>query len=270
MIERVGIKFDKDSNTYFFNANGIELKKGNMCIVESERCLDIGTVVQGITIIEDENITYSKVVRVAMKEDLKIAEENKKKESEAYIVCAKKIANRDMNMKLVAVRYIFDGTKIVFYFTAEGRIDFRELVKDMAHHFKARIELHQIGVRDEAKVFGGYSWCGRDLCCGAFLKEFNPVTIKMAKEQNLILTPSKISGVCGRLMCCLGYEHKNYASVRRCVPREGSKVKVGDSQGIVIEINIVKEQVRVKFSDERIAWIPITDFTKGVACKCQN
>lgn len=269
MIERVGIKFNKDSNVYFFDANGISVKKGDVCIVESERCLDIGTVVQNITNINDETISYSKIIRIATEEDRESVEKNNKKESIAYHICAKKIADKDINMKLVAVRYIFDGTKIIFYFTAEGRIDFRELVKELAHHFKARIELHQIGVRDEAKVFGGFSWCGRELCCGTFLKEFNSVTIKMAKEQNLILTPSKISGACGRLMCCLGYEHKNYVAVKRCVPREGSRVKVGDKQGTIMEVNVIKEQVKIRLLDDQVVWMPIKEFAKG-ACKCQN
>ncbi|MFH1096196.1 MAG: stage 0 sporulation family protein [Candidatus Desantisbacteria bacterium] len=269
MIERVGVKFNKDSTVYFFDANGIGLKKGDVCVVESERCLDIGTVVQNITNIENETTPYSKVIRMATEEDRETVEKNDKKESIAYHTCVKKITDKDLNMKLVAVRYTFDSTKIIFYFTAEGRIDFRELVKELAHHFKARIELHQIGVRDEAKVFGGFSWCGRELCCGTFLKEFNSVTIKMAKEQNLILTPSKISGACGRLMCCLGYEHKNYAAVKRCVPREGSRIKIGEQQGTIMEVNVVKEQVKIKFSDDRIVWMPIKEFTKG-ACKCQN
>jgi cell fate regulator YaaT (PSP1 superfamily) len=236
-----------------------------LCIVELERGIDIGTVIQENTNIDDKKVaeTYPRVLRKATEKDIRAMKRNREKEVNAYKLCLKKIAERNMPMKLVSVRYVLDRSKIIFYFTAEGRVDFRELVRDLAHHFKTRIELHQIGVRDEAKLFGGYSWCGRELCCKTFLKEFDSVTIKMAKEQNLILTPSKISGVCGRLMCCLAYEYEYYANIKQKLPKEGTKISIDDNiQGVIAEINVIKGQAKILFPDDRAVWLPIEDIKK--------
>ncbi|MEW6095434.1 MAG: stage 0 sporulation family protein [bacterium] len=251
MIEVVEVKFPKDFKSYYFDVGNLELEYGDWCVVEIDRGVDLAKVVKNPKIIENPkgNKSIPKVIRLTTQEDWKKVEENKKKEKDSFPFCLKKIKERDIPMKLVTVHYTLDGGKIIFYFTAEERVDFRELIKDLVHHFKARIELRQIGVRDEAKLYGGYGWCGRELCCATFLKEFDSVQIKMAKEQNLIITPGKISGVCGRLMCCLAYEYETYANFYKKAPKYGAKVITRQGTGIVQELNVLKEQVVVKLEN---------------------
>lgn len=252
MTEVVGIRFPFDNKIHYYNPSEIELKKGDWCVVETEQGIDLGEIKEESKIIEHQKgkKPLYKILRKANEKDLLIAEENKKREREVYKICHQKIEERDMQMKLVKVYFSFDKSKVTFYFTSENRVDFRELVKDLAHHCKARIEMRQIGVRDEARIFSEYSWCGRPLCCTSFLKDFTSVTIKMAKEQNLILTPSKISGICGRLMCCLAYEHDYYSQFRKKAPKIGSKILTTMGEGIVKSHDPMKETVEVKFDND--------------------
>ena len=212
MSDVIGIRFKPVGKIYYFLPNDFEIKPGMHVIVETVRGVEYGTVVLGRKTVDDEEFgqPLKKVIRIANEEDKKIYHENKEKERKAFRICNEKIRKHHLDMKLVDVEYTFDGGKILFYFTADGRVDFRELVKDLASVFRTRIELRQIGVRDEAKMIGSYGVCGRSLCCSSFLGEFMPVSIKMAKEQGLSLNPSKISGTCGRLMCCLKYEQEAY------------------------------------------------------------
>lgn len=270
MIEVVGVRFPFENKVHYYNPSEIELKKGCWCVVETERGIDLAQVKEETKAVEHQKSKkpLPKVLRLANEKDMQRAEQNKKKERDAYKLCSQKIEERDMNMKLVKVQFSLDATKVTFYFTSENRIDFRELVKDLAHHYKARIELRQIGVRDESRMFGGYSWCGRPLCCTSFLKDFTSVTIKMAKEQNLILTPNKISGICGRLMCCLAYEHKDYVCFQRQAPRVGSKVQTKMGEGIVQSQDVMKELIKVKLKDDKIVDIPLAELVKQ-ECKMQ-
>lgn len=248
MIKVVGIRFKKAGKIYYFDPNGIEIKKRDNVIVETARGIEFGECVIGFKeISEDEIVAPLKtVLRVATEEDIKKHEENKSKETYAFDICLKKISGHNLDMKLIDVEYTFDNNKVIFYFTADGRVDFRELVKDLATIFKTRIELRQIGVRDEAKMIGGLGPCGRTLCCSTFLGDFASVSIKMAKEQNLSLNPTKISGICGRLMCCLNYEQSTYEDIRKRLPRVGSIVETPDGRGEVLYNNVVKECVRVR------------------------
>ncbi|NPV26885.1 MAG: stage 0 sporulation family protein [Firmicutes bacterium] len=216
MIEVVGIRFKKAGKIYYFDPGNFSLSVGSKVIVETARGIEFGEVVIGPRHVPEEEIVspLKKVIRVATPEDEKHVEENRRKEKEGFQICLKKIAEHELPMKLIDVEYTFDNSKIIFYFTAEGRVDFRELVKNLASIFRTRIELRQIGVRDEAKMLGGIGSCGRVLCCAAFLGDFEPVSIRMAKDQNLSLNPTKISGICGRLMCCLKYETDSYDSVK--------------------------------------------------------
>jgi cell fate regulator YaaT (PSP1 superfamily) len=261
MIEVIGARFPKDFKIYQFDVGNLELHIGDWCVVEIDRGIDLAKVIEESKIIEKPKGGKSihKVIRLATQEDWKKVERNKAKEKESFHFCLKKIKERDMVMKLVTVHYTLDGDKIIFYFTAEERVDFRELVKDLVRQFKTRIELRQIGVRDEAKLFGGCGWCGRELCCATFLKEFDSVQIKMAKEQNLILTPGKISGVCGRLMCCLAYEYDIYVDFRKKAPKCGTKVITKKGTGTVQELNVLKEQVIVKLEDNRCIPFPLDE-----------
>jgi len=233
----VGVKFKKTSKTYYFDPKDIPLQEGDGAIVETARGLEYGEIVMGPTQVEDEKVVapLKSVVRKATAGDYKRMEQNQQQEKQAFSVFEQKIAQHKLVMKPVEVEYAFDGSKITFFFTADGRVDFRELVKDLAHHFRARIELRQIGVRDEAKMLGGLGKCGCPICCKRFLSEFSPVSIKMAKEQNISLNPTKISGLCGRLMCCLGYEQKYYEEMNRKMPRNGSEVTTPDGKGKVVE-----------------------------------
>ncbi|WP_024615904.1 stage 0 sporulation family protein [Clostridium sp. Ade.TY] len=256
MIEVIGVRFKKAGKIYYFDPNNLNINKEDYVIVETARGIEFGQCVIGIKKIKEEDIIspLKSVLRIADADDIKKHEENKAKEEEALEICTKKIAEHNLVMKLIDVEYTFDNNKVIFYFTADGRVDFRELVKDLATIFKTRIELRQIGVRDEAKMIGGLGPCGRPLCCSSFLGDFASVSIKMAKEQNLSLNPTKISGICGRLMCCLNYEQSTYESIRKELPKVGSIVKTPEGTGEVIQNNIVKESVKVKLKrkDEEI------------------
>jgi cell fate regulator YaaT (PSP1 superfamily) len=226
------------------------VKEGDYVIVEHDRGHDYGQVVSLKQIPSSgEKLPIKKILRLAQPEDLKQIEENRAKSKEAYNTCSRKITEHKLEMKLVQAEYSFDRSKIVFYFTSNGRVDFRELVKDLAKIFKARIELRQIGVRDETRFFGGFGPCGRELCCATFLKDFEPVTIKMAKEEGLPLNTPKISGICGRLMCCLNYEYDTYKILAKGLPREGERVSVGNVKGKVLSVNVFKRTVMVEQED---------------------
>ena len=246
----IGVRFTEVGKVYYFDPGDIEVVNGEKVIVETARGVEFGEVVLEAKEISEKSIVkpLKKVIKKADEKDYKKLEKNTKKEKEAFEVCEQKIKKHDMPMKLIDVEYTFDGGKIVFYFTAEGRVDFRELVKDLAAIFKTRIELRQIGVRDEAKKIGGLGPCGRPACCNEFLGDFQPVSIKMAKEQNLSLSPTKISGLCGRLMCCLNFEQEHYHDMRKKLPRVGSVVKTPDGDAEVVETNPLTEKVKAKIA----------------------
>ena len=248
----VGVRFKKPGKIYFFDPGYLQLNQKDKVIVQTSMGEEVGEVVINKRSVLEEKIVapLKKVVRIATKKDLKHYDENKQKEKEAFKICEEKIKKYKLDMHLTDVEYKFDNSKILFYFTADGRIDFRELVKDLAAIFKTRIELRQIGVRDEVKRIGGNGVCGRELCCCSFLGDFETVSIKMAKEQNISLNPSKISGNCGRLMCCLKYEQDVYEDKLQRLPKLGSTVKTADGKGIVDSVETLKEIVRIKFKDE--------------------
>lgn len=248
MVKVVGIRFKKAGKIYYFDPGELEIPVNANVIVETVRGIEFGQVVVPNRDVPDEQIVapLKKVIRIATEEDRLHYEENAKKEKEAFDICLKKIKEHGLVMKLIDVEYTFDNNKVLFYFTADGRVDFRELVKDLAAVFKTRIELRQIGVRDESKMMGGIGVCGRTLCCKSFLGEFQPVSIKMAKEQGLSLNPTKISGTCGRLMCCLKYEQDAYEEILSRVPKVGAIVDTPEGQGTVMEIGLLKELVKVK------------------------
>lgn len=263
MIKIVGVRFKSAGKIYYFDPIDLDVKKDMDVVVETARGLEYGKVVVGPKeILEDELVSPLKpIIRIASEEDTKIFLENKAKAKETFELCQQKIKAHDLTMFLIDCEYTFDRNKLIFYFTAEGRIDFRELVKDLAAIFKTRIELRQIGVRDEAKSIGGLGPCGRKLCCSSWLGDFQPVSIKMAKDQNLSLNPTKISGICGRLFCCLKYEHDVYAEAIEQMPAVGALVKTEDGKGKVIEINPLLEQVRVEFNDKTIKLYENQDIT---------
>ncbi|KYH29694.1 MULTISPECIES: PSP1 domain-containing protein [Clostridium] len=248
MVTVVGVRFKKSGKIYYFDPNELDIKQGDNVIVETVRGIEFGQCVIGPkSISEDEVVTPLKnVIRKATEEDVNKHMDNKRREEEALKICEEKIQKHQLPMKLIDVEYTFDNNKIIFYFTAEGRVDFRELVKDLAAVFRTRIELRQIGVRDEAKMIGGLGPCGRPMCCASFLGDFVPVSIKMAKEQNLSLNPTKISGICGRLMCCLNYEQSTYEDIKKKLPRVDSIVDTPYGRGQVISNSVVKESVKVK------------------------
>ncbi|SKC83744.1 PSP1 domain-containing protein [Maledivibacter halophilus] len=255
MVTVIGVRFKKAGKIYYFDPDEIDVKKGENVIVETARGVEFGEVVVGVKNITEEEIIspLKKVLRVATLEDEIINKENKEKEEKAFKICLEKIEEHGLEMKLIDVEYTFDNNKVIFYFTADGRVDFRELVKDLASIFRTRIELRQIGVRDEAKMIGGIGPCGVSLCCSTWLGEFEPVSIKMAKEQNLSLNPTKISGICGRLMCCLRYEHMSYTELRRGLPNSGEKILTSEGPAIVIDNNVLLESVKVRLIlDENI------------------
>lgn len=248
MVTVVGVKFKMGGKIYYFAPGDLELHMGDDVIVETARGIEYGIIAMERKEIADEDIVspLKEVIRPATAEDRTRLEENKKKEKEAFRICEEKIAKHNLSMKLVEAEYTFDNNKILFYFTADGRVDFRELVKDLASVFRTRIELRQIGIRDEAKMLGGLGICGRNLCCSAYLDDFHPVSIKMAKEQGLSLNPTKISGACGRLMCCLKYEQNCYEELIKVTPNVGSQVQTPDGVGIVQSVSLLKGLVKVQ------------------------
>lgn len=252
MVEVTGIRFKKMGKIYYFDAGDLKLENGNHVVVETSRGIEYGLVVIDKKQVDESEIVppLKKVIRVATPDDDKTVEENKKKEKEAFSICREKIESHGLEMKLIDVEYTFDHNKILFYFTAEGRIDFRELVRDLASVFKTRIELRQIGVRDEAKMIGGLGVCGRVLCCNSYMGEFEPVSIKMVKEQNLSLNPTKISGTCGRLMCCLKNEQATYEALFRNAPGVGSLVETPDGKGVVSQVSVLKGIISVAVDKE--------------------
>ncbi|MBQ9264846.1 MAG: stage 0 sporulation family protein [Clostridia bacterium] len=248
MATVIGVRFRNAGKLYYFDPGQWWPTAGDAVIVETVRGMEYGEVVTGVKEVSDELITppLKKVIRIATVEDAQHQADNRAKEKDAMALCQKKVDEHKLQMKLVGCEYTFDNSKILFYFTSDKRVDFRSLVKDLASVFHTRIELRQIGVRDEAKMMGGLGLCGRPVCCGAFLGDFQPVSIKMAKEQNLSLNPTKISGVCGRLMCCLKYEEDHYEATRKRMPKVGKEVITPDGNGTVIDLNILKETVRVR------------------------
>lgn len=252
MVKIVGVKFNNNNKTYFFSPGEFELKINENVIVETARGIEFGTIVIEEKEVEDKEIVspLKSVIRLATDKDIETVEENNKKEKEAYDICVDCIKRRDIDMKLINVEYAFDNNKILFYFTADGRVDFRELVKDLAGIFHTRIELRQVGVRDEAKIVGGIGMCGRVLCCNSFLDEFRPVSIKMAKGQNLSLNPAKISGICGRLMCCLRYENETYEELLKATPDVGTRVETEDGIGEIIDVSLLRGIVKIKLQKE--------------------
>lgn len=248
MTKVIGVRFRTAGKIYYFDPTRFEIKKGDHVIVETARGVEYGTVVGGIREVDDSKVVQplKPVLRIATERDNEQEAANKGKEKEAFRICQEKIRKHGLDIKLIDAEYTFDNNKVLFYFTADGRIDFRELVKDLASVFKTRIELRQIGVRDETKILGGIGICGRRLCCHTHLSEFVPVSIKMAKEQNLSLNPTKISGVCGRLMCCLKHEEETYEDLNRRLPNIGDYVTTDDGlKGEVSSVNVLRQQVKV-------------------------
>ena len=275
----ISVKFKESGRAYYFDPKELEIKEGEFVIVETARGVEMGEVVLANHMVEDGAVVQplKKVIRVATDKDMATVERHKKKEKETFAVCEKAIAEHGLDMKLVDVEYTFDGNKILFYFTADGRVDFRELVKDLAAVFRTRIELRQIGVRDEAKMLGGIGSCGRPLCCSTFLGDFEPVSIRMAKDQNLSLNPAKISGICGRLMCCLKYENHMYCCKeggckRNCgndrveIPKLGSLVVTPLGEGKVTGINRAMRTASVQLTPDnviQVEWDEIVDASKA-------
>ena len=248
MVKIIGVRFKSGGKQYYFDPAGLEVQPGQGVIVETSRGLEYGECAQGNTQVEEETVVQPlrPLVRIATEEDEKTVEKNQEKEAKAFQICQEKIAAHGLEMKLVEAEYSFEGNKVLFFFTAEGRVDFRALVKDLASTIHARIELRQIGVRDEAKMLGGLGICGRPFCCAQFLDEFQPVSIKMAKTQNLSLNPTKISGTCGRLMCCLKYEQEAYEDLVKHTPKQESFVETPDGAGTVSSVNLLRQQVQVR------------------------
>jgi len=253
MIKVVGVRFRTAGKIYYFDPGDLDIQLGDMVIVETARGVECGKVVIARREVAEEEVVLPLkcVIRKATEDDMEHVEENKKKEVEAFGICLEKIKKHGLEMKLIDVEYTFDNNKILFYFTADGRVDFRELVKDLASVFRTRIELRQIGVRDEAKMMGAMGTCGRPLCCSTHLSEFHPVSIKMAKEQALSLNPSKISGTCGRLMCCLKYEQENYEYLLKKMPKVDAVVMTPKGTGAVVYVSLLKERIKVKLDNEQ-------------------
>ena len=255
MYDVVGVRFKKAGKIYYFDPNGLIIPDGEFVIVETVRGIEFGKVVINKKQVDEHDIVLplKKVLRIAEEKDKAIVSENKQAATEAYEVCVQKVVEHNLDMKLVDVEYTFDRSKVIFYFTADGRIDFRELVKDLASIFRTRIELRQIGVRDEAKMLGGIGPCGRMLCCSTFLGDFEPVSIKMAKDQNLSLNPTKISGLCGRLMCCLKYENDEYENAKEQLPDLGVMLETPNGVGKVVGLNILERVLQLELVDrERV------------------
>lgn len=268
LYDVVGVRFKKAGKVYYFDPNQFDISENEFVIVETVRGIEYGKVVITKKQVDENDVVLplKKVIRIANENDRTIVEENKHAAKEAYQVCQQKVVEHNLDMKLVDVEYTFDRNKIIFYFTADGRIDFRELVKDLAAIFRTRIELRQIGVRDEAKMLGGIGPCGRMLCCSTFLGDFEPVSIKMAKDQNLSLNPAKISGLCGRLMCCLKYENDEYEAAKEQLPDLDQRIQTPDGTGRVIGLNILERLIQVELVDkERIVEYTLDELVnKGV------
>ena len=246
MIEIIGLRFKTAGKIYYFDPNGRKIRRGTGVIVDTVRGMEYGICETPNKMVEEDPafMPVRKIIRIANDRDLETLEKNRIREKEAFDICLEKIKGHDLGMKLIDVELTFDTTKIIFYFTAEGRVDFRELVKELAGVFRMRIELRQIGVRDESKFLNGIGMCGRTLCCATFLSEFQPVSMKMAKDQNLSLNPSKISGICGRLMCCLKYEEETYEELNKGMPGVGDIIKSADGQGEVLSVSTLRRTVR--------------------------
>ncbi|AHA08687.1 MULTISPECIES: PSP1 domain-containing protein [Bacillus] len=268
MYDVVGVRFKKAGKVYYFDPNQFDISENEFVIVETVRGIEYGKVVITKKQVDENDVVLplKKVIRIANENDRTIVDENKHAAKEAYQVCQQKVVEHNLDMKLVDVEYTFDRNKIIFYFTADGRIDFRELVKDLAAIFRTRIELRQIGVRDEAKMLGGIGPCGRMLCCSTFLGDFEPVSIKMAKDQNLSLNPAKISGLCGRLMCCLKYENDEYEAAKEQLPDLDQRIQTPHGTGRVIGLNILERLIQVELVDkERIVEYTLDELVnKGV------
>lgn len=252
MTEVISVKFKNRGKSYYFSPNGKIVKTGQQVIVETSKGLEIADCFRGNHEVEDDAVVQPlrPVIRVATRDDLRVAEINKQREKEAFEICQQKIAEHGLDMKLVDVECNFEGNKTMFFFTSDGRVDFRELVKDLAGIFRNRIELRQIGVRDEAKMLGGLGICGRPFCCSQFIDEFQPVSTKMAKVQSMSLNPGKISGSCGRLMCCLRYEQEAYEELTKNVPKQGAFVETPSGYGVVTQVNLLRQMVKVKLDGE--------------------
>lgn len=261
MIRVVSIQFNVAGKMYDFNACTLDVKPGDRVVVETERGISLGTVVTMPAEKEKSQFSHplAQIQRILGPDDEKTLLHHARREKEAYDVCLRRIKERGMDMKLVRVEHLFDGSKAIFYFTADGRIDFRELVKDLAHTFHTRIEMRQIGVRDEAKMVGGLGICGRELCCASFLRDFQPVSVKMAKEQNLALNPSKISGQCGRLLCCLDYEYETYCDLRKNFPKCGKKVRTPQYNGTVEKMNLLTGELILRLEDGKQISVKVKD-----------
>ncbi|MFL6517219.1 MAG: stage 0 sporulation family protein [Bacillus sp. (in: firmicutes)] len=273
MYDVVGVRFKKAGKIYYFDPGDLSIEKDDFVIVETVRGVEYGKAVIARKQVEEHDVVLplKKVVRIANPKDKMIVEENKQAAKEAYEVCNEKVNEHQLDMKLVDVEYTFDRNKVIFYFTADGRVDFRELVKDLAAIFRTRIELRQIGVRDEAKMLGGIGPCGRMLCCSTFLGDFDPVSIKMAKDQNLSLNPTKISGLCGRLMCCLKYENDEYESAKALLPDLGEFIVTPQGRGKVVGLNILERVLQVELKEQdRVLEYTLEEINKEGAFSIQS
>lgn len=273
MFDVVGVRFKKAGKIYYFDPGDLSIQKDEFVIVETVRGVEYGRVVTSRKQVGEKDVVLplKKVVRIADHKDRLIVEENKTAAKEAYDICSEKVNEHQLDMKLVDVEYTFDRNKIIFYFTADGRVDFRELVKDLASIFRTRIELRQIGVRDEAKMLGGIGPCGRMLCCSTFLGDFDPVSIKMAKDQNLSLNPTKISGLCGRLMCCLKYENDEYETAKEQLPDLGETIVTPDGTGKVVGLNILERVMQVNIpGQERVLEYTLEEIQEAGAVSLQS
>lgn len=260
MTKIVSVRFKEPGKAYYFDPNGLDIKRGDKVIAQTSKGVEYAKAVSGVEEIEDDKIVspLKPIVRIATDEDNKTFEENKKKEKEAYSVCRELIEKHGLDMKLTKVEYAFDGSKIIFFFTADGRVDFRALVRDLVSEFHTRIELRQIGVRDESKMLGGLGMCGRPFCCSTFLNGFHSVSIKMAKDQGLSLSPGKISGTCGRLMCCLQYEENSYEYLNKITPRRGAIVDCKEGRGVVVDSSPLTGMLKIKLNDAHEGAAPVT------------
>jgi cell fate regulator YaaT (PSP1 superfamily) len=273
LYDVVGVRFKKAGKIYYFDPGDLSIEKDDFLIVETVRGVEYGKAVIARKQVEEHDVVLplKKVVRIADPKDRMIVEENKQAAKEAYEVCNDKVNEHQLDMKLVDVEYTFDRNKVIFYFTADGRVDFRELVKDLAAIFRTRIELRQIGVRDEAKMLGGIGPCGRMLCCSTFLGDFDPVSIKMAKDQNLSLNPTKISGLCGRLMCCLKYENDEYESAKALLPDLGEVIETPQGRGKVVGLNILERVLQVELKEQdRVLEYTLEEINKEGAFSIQS